>query len=180
MQASDDLAESLTMLYSLIGSREEDITIQSLLRYLLPSVTPIAEQAGIQLDLAVADELAASQERIRCNLILLAQSVGALVRHVVLLSGGNGRIQLSANLEDNQLMLQVQDESESIPAEDIDRIFEAGGSWSYLQTRDPALGGGGLDLHLVKLVIEQMDGKIWYEPNQGPGNLFCVSFPTVT
>ncbi len=182
VQASDDLSESLTVLYSLIGSREEEVAIQSLLQYLLPSVTPIAEQAGIQLDLALADELAASQERIRCNLVLLTQSVGALVRHVVLLSGGNGRIQLSAHLDldDNQLILQVQDESESIPAEDVDRIFEAGGSWSYLQARDPALGGGGLDLHLVKLVIEQMGGKIWYEPNEGPGNMFCVSFPTVT
>ncbi len=179
VRASDDLSESLTILYSLIGSREEEITIQSLLQYLLPSVTAIPEQAGIQLDLALADELAASQQRIRCNLVLLAQSVEAVVRHVVLLSGINGRIQLSAALVDNQLLLQVQDESEPIPTEDMDRIFEAGGSWSYLRARDPALVGGGLDLHIVKMVIEQMDGKIWYEPGEGPGNRFYVSFPIV-
>ncbi len=179
VQASDDLSESLTVLYSLIGSREEDVTVQSLLQFLLPSVTPIAEQAGIELDLALADTLTVSQQRVRCNLVLLAQSLGSLVRHVVLLSGVNGRIQLSAKLDQGQLVFQVQDESESIPAEDVDRIFEAGGSWSYLQARDPGLVKGGLDLHLVKMVIEQMDGNIWYEPGDRAGNTFCVSFPTL-
>lgn len=180
VQASDDLSESLTVLYSLIGSRQEDVTIQSLLQYLLPSVTPIAEQAGIELDLDMAHELSASQQRIRCNLVLLAQSVGTLVRHAVLLSGGNGRIQLSATLVNDEFVFRVQDDGRSIPAEDVDNIFEPGGSWSYLQVPDPARASSGLGLPIIKKVIQQMDGKIWYEPNEGPGNMFCVSFPTVT
>jgi signal transduction histidine kinase len=179
VQASDDLSESLTVLYSLIASREEEVTVQSLLQYLLPSVAPVAEQADMQLDLPLTDELTTSRQRIRCNLVLLAQSVGTVVRHAVLRSEGDGRIQLSANLENQQFVIQVQDEGAPIPAEDVDTIFEAGGSWAYLQAPDPAQVGSGLGLPIVKMVIQQMDGQIWYEPGKGPGNTFCISFPVV-
>jgi signal transduction histidine kinase len=179
VQASDDLSESLTVLYSLIASREEEVMVQSLLQYLLPSVTPVAEQADMQLDLALTDELTTSRQRIRCNLVLLAQSVGTVVRHAILRSGGDGRIQLSANLENQQFVIQVQDEGAPIPAEDVDTIFEAGGSWAYLQAPDPAQVGSGLGLPIVKMVIQQMDGQIWYEPGEGQGNTFCISFPVV-
>ena len=153
--------------------------VQSLLQYLLPAVTPITEMAGIPLDLDVADGLVKSRQLVRCNLVLLAQAVGSLLRHAVLLSEDNGRIQLSAHLADNQFVIQVQDEGKSIPIEDSDAIFEAGGSWSYLQAPDPTKVGSGLDLPIVKMVIQQMDGKIWYEPGEGPGNRFCISLPVV-
>lgn len=179
VRASDDLSENLTVMYSLIGSREEEVAVQSLLQYLLPTVTPIAEMAAIQLDLHLADGLAKSQRPVRCNLVLLAQAVGSLVRHAVLLSGENGRIQLSAHLGDSQFVIQVQDEGKPIPPEEVETIFEAGGSWSYLQAPDPAQVGSGLGLPIVKMVIQQMDGKIWYEPGEGRGNTFCISLPAV-
>ena len=179
VRASDDLSESLTILYSLIGSRDEEVTVQSLLQYLLPAVTPITEMAGIQLDLDVADGLIKSRQLVRCNLVLLAQAVGSLVRHAVLLSEENGRVQLSAHLAGSQFVIQVQDEGKPIPTEDVETIFEVRGTWSYLQAPDPAQVGSGLDLPVVKMVIQQMDGKIWYEPGEGPGNTFCISLPVV-
>lgn len=172
VQASDDLSESLTILHSLIGAREEVVAIQSVLQYLLPDVTPIAEQSGIQLDLDVAAGLSTSQQHIRCNLVLLAQSVRALVRQAVFRAGENGRIQLSASLEGNQFVIQVQDEGEPIPAEIADAVFEPQG-----QVHDPAQAGNSLSLALVKMLIEQMDGNIWFDPGAGPGNTFGVSFP---
>lgn len=179
VQASDDLSESLIVLYSLIGAREEEVTIQSLLQYLLPSMTPVAEQAGIELDLNLAGELASSKQHIRCNLVLLGQSVGALVRHAVSRSGEIGRIQFAADLDEAELVIRVQDDGEPIPAELVDAVFEPQGQWSSVRVQDPARGGSSLSLHLVKMVIEQMEGKIWYEPVEGSGNMFCVSFPIV-
>jgi signal transduction histidine kinase len=149
------------------------------LQYLLPDVAPIAEQAGIQLDLDVAAELSTSQQHIRCNLVLLAQAVRALVRHAVFRSGENGRIWLSAYLEDNRLVIQVQDEAEPIPAEIADAVFEPQGQWSNERVHDPAQAGSGLSLPLVKMIIEQMDAKIWFDPAIEPGNTFGVAFPLV-
>jgi signal transduction histidine kinase len=179
VQASDDLSDSLTLLHSLIGARVEEVAIQSVLQYLLPDVAPIAEQAGIQLDLDVAAGLSTSQQHIRCNLVLLAQAVRALVRHAVFRSGENGRIWLSAYLEDNRLVIQVQDEAEPIPAEIADAVFEPQGQWSNERVHDPAQAGSGLSLPLVKMIIEQMDAKIWFDPAIEPGNTFDVAFPLV-
>lgn len=177
VQSSEDLSETLTVLYYLISSIDEEITVQSLIQYLLPSISFIAEQGNIQLDLALAEGLAKSQLLVRGNLTMLTKSVMALVQNAVQYSPENGRILLSATIIDNQLLVQVQDEGETISVEEVDTIFEPFGQRPYATVRDLSHLSSGLGLTVAKLVTEQMDGKIWVEPQSKPGNTFCIMFP---
>lgn len=177
LQASDDLSERLTVLYNLITPADEEVTIQSLLEYLLLTITSITEQAGVQLDLVLANELMTSQQLVRGSLILLTKSVAMLVQNGIKFSGENGRIRLGANLENDRLVLQVQDEGETIPAAEANSILDAYGQGSYVPVRDRARVDNSPDLPLLRLVVGQMDGKVWLQPHEGPGNIFCLSFP---
>ena len=107
---------------------------------------------------------------------MLTKSVVALVQNAVQLSPENGRIQLSAHEMDNQLVIRVRDEGDTLSAETAERLFDAYRQRSHAE-RGQFRVNGGLGLTFVKLVTEQVDGKIWFEQQAGVGNVFCISFP---
>ncbi len=74
--------------------------------------------------------------------------------------------------EPNAYRIDVRDSGNSIPAENLDHIFEEYTSYSGGRDRS----GGGLGLAISRMIVNQHDGKIWAE-NTEFGPLFSIVLP---
>jgi PAS domain S-box-containing protein len=76
------------------------------------------------------------------------------------------RTQLEAN---NNVRLDVQDAGTGVNPQDIGRLFEP-----FYTTK---MGGMGIGLSVCRSIIEKHHGRLWAEPNNGPGVTFSFSIP---
>lgn len=67
------------------------------------------------------------------------------------------------------VLLSVQDAGTGLKPEEMDRLFEA-----FYTTKSQGMGMG---LAISRSIIEAHGGRLWAEPNQGPGATFLFSLP---
>jgi signal transduction histidine kinase len=68
-----------------------------------------------------------------------------------------------------EAVLSVQDAGTGLKPEEIDRLFEA-----FYTTKPQGMGMG---LAISRSIIEAHGGRLWAEPNQGPGATFSFTLP---
>ena len=72
----------------------------------------------------------------------------------------------------------VTDAGLGIPAPERSRIFEK------FYRLDPdmtgGIGGTGLGLYIARELVRRVNGRIWVEPNDGPGSVFQVEIPAAS
>ncbi len=78
---------------------------------------------------------------------------------------------ISISLENNQnsIIIAVKDNGQGISSDLHDKIFEPN-----FTTKN---NGMGLGLAMVKNIVENLGGKIWFSTSQGQGSTFFVSLP---
>jgi len=70
---------------------------------------------------------------------------------------------------DDHVRLSVQDAGTGVNPQDLERLFEA-----FYTTKS---GGMGVGLSVSRSIIEKHHGRLWAEPNDGPGVTFSFSIP---
>ncbi len=70
---------------------------------------------------------------------------------------------------DNQVRLTVQDAGVGLDPQAMDRLFQA-----FYTTKNDGMGIG---LSISRSIIERHHGRLWAEPNDGPGATFSFSIP---
>ena len=70
---------------------------------------------------------------------------------------------------DDRVRLSVQDAGTGVNPQDLERLFEA-----FYTTKN---GGMGIGLSVSRSIIERHHGRLWAEPNDGPGVTFSFSIP---
>jgi signal transduction histidine kinase len=86
-----------------------------------------------------------------------------------------GRIRISAYLNDHNLLIEVQDNGIGIPQADLDRIFER--FYRVDKARSRQLGGTGLGLSIVKHIVLAHKGKIEVRSRISRGTVFTITLP---
>ncbi len=86
-----------------------------------------------------------------------------------------GRVELSAEAYDRELMLRVRDNGPGIPREKWDQIFERFTQLGSDQAKE--ISGVGLGLYIVRQIAERHGGAVWVNSELGRGAEFCVSLP---
>ncbi|MCP4550898.1 MAG: GHKL domain-containing protein [Bacteroidetes bacterium] len=81
----------------------------------------------------------------------------------------NGQIQISTKQTEAEFLISIEDNGSGIPAEMYDKIFTPN-----FTTKT---SGMGLGLSIVKRIIEDAKGKIWFKSRVGVGTTFFISFP---
>jgi signal transduction histidine kinase len=82
-----------------------------------------------------------------------------------------GIINVSATVKNKLLFIKISDNGSGIPNELIDKIFTP--NFTTKTT------GAGLGLAMVKNIIENSKGKIWFETAINKGTTFFVSWPII-
>lgn len=87
----------------------------------------------------------------------------------------NGLINIIANIENNQAIIQVTDNGIGIPKDKLNDIFDR---FTQINNRDRGKPtGSGLGLFISKTIIEQHQGQIKVESNLGKSSTFTILLP---
>lgn len=86
-----------------------------------------------------------------------------------------GKIKLSFKIENGNVIFSVANNGEPIPRADQSRIFSKMFRASNAQEQDP--DGNGLGLYVVKQIVENAGGKVWFSSKKGEDTVFYCSFP---
>ncbi|MFA6014428.1 MAG: sensor histidine kinase KdpD [Gallionellaceae bacterium] len=83
------------------------------------------------------------------------------------------QIEISAAIEQHQLLVTVSDRGSGIPAGEEERIFEK----FHRVFREGNQGGAGLGLTICRAIVEAHGGRIWVENLSGSGAAFHFLLP---
>ena len=148
----------------------EQVNFNALFEQTLSTLNMLAEQKGLKLELLLPQErLIIWGDRLR-----LEQLLTILVDNAIKYSA-SGTVTVSAQRQNRQLVIKVEDEGIGIDSEDIERIFER--FYRVDKARTRAEGGFGLGLPIAKLIVEQHQGTIEVESKKNGGSCFIVKLP---
>lgn len=95
-----------------------------------------------------------------------------LFANAVEASNGHCRIEVTEELTNNRVRINIRDFGEGIAPETQSRIF--------MPNFTTKSSGTGLGLAMCKGIVEQARGAIWFETELGKGTVFHVELPLVT
>ena len=130
---------------------------------------PQAVRAGLELTLHVPSGLPfvlADPERVQ-------QVVTNLVHNAIKFTPQGGKVSVSAEQVQDEVVISVRDTGVGIPSEDVPRIFER----FYKADRARSGGGTGLGLSIAKHIVQGHGGRIWVESREDQGSTFSFSLP---
>ncbi len=154
----------------------EPFPIDSMIREVLVTISPLIERKGNQLDLRIADgmgDLTADLTRTRQILFNLLSNAAKFTE--------KGTITLEAFQEDSPagelIVFKVRDTGIGMTREQLSRIFEPFVQADTSTTRQ--FGGTGLGLAISQTFCRMMGGSMAVESERGKGSTFTVRLPRV-
>lgn len=105
----------------------------------------------------------------------LTLALDALIENAIDHTDSDGRIELSARLDGENVIIAVADSGSGIPANEVGRIF---GRFTRVDRgRSRKTGGFGLGLAVVKAIAEAHNGSVRVESTVGKGSVFELIVP---
>ncbi len=146
------------------------VAVHDLLRSAVSMQSERADRAGVELALTTRpDEITVTADERR-----LRQIVYNLLSNAVKFTPADGRVDLSAQLDNGHVEIEVADTGPGIAADDLETIFE-----EFEQTSDGKQAEGtGLGLPLSRKLAELHGGRLWAESQPGRGSTFHLTLPT--
>jgi signal transduction histidine kinase len=146
-----------------------EVAIPEVLRSAVSMHSERASRGGVELSLTTEPEeitISADGRRVR-------QIVFNLVSNAVKFTPAEGRVDLSARLDDGQVEIAVADTGPGIAREELETIFE-----EFKQaTNGKRAEGTGLGLPLSRKLVELHGGRLWVESLAAKGSTFRFTLP---
>ena len=170
----DDLLDLNRITHDRLELRRSEVELSSVIQQAVEVARPLIDAAGHNffIDLP-AEPIYLNADRAR-----LAQLFGNLLNNSCKYTRPNGKITLSADRSDDEVVVTVKDDGAGIPPDKLDSIFDM-----FMQvdgTAERSQGGLGIGLTLVRRLTEMHGGSI--EANstgQGQGSAFIVRLPVI-
>lgn len=144
------------------------VVLPDLLQRAADICRPKAEAAGMAIRIDCAKELT-----VAAHANLLEQAVVNLVDNAIKYAAAGGQVEISAQLEDNQVAIRVRDHGPGIAPEHHARIFERFYRVDEGRARDT--GGTGLGLSIVRHVARVHAGTVSVQNAPDGGCLFVLT-----
>ncbi len=106
---------------------------------------------------------------------LLKVIIENLLSNAIKYSPRGGMVFLKVRSEPTRTLIEVTDTGYGIPKEEEPHIFSKLFRGSKAITADPT--GAGLGLHIIKLIVTETGGNIWFAEGKKDGASFFVTFP---
>jgi signal transduction histidine kinase/CheY-like chemotaxis protein len=141
-------------------------SILDLAREAIDSMTPMADGAGVALELtcsAPRDSIYFDADPDR-----ILQVLTNLLSNAIKFSPEDSKVFVQIESDTNSVALKVVDRGRGIPADKLDAVFDR---FQQVESGDASKKGGtGLGLAICRSIIQQHGGAIWAQANQsGPG-----------
>ncbi|MFO1019174.1 MAG: ATP-binding protein [Planctomycetales bacterium] len=168
----DDLMEVSRITRGIIELQHEQTDLATIVRSAVDTSQPIIAESAHRLSVSLPQ----GPVPIYGDGVRLAQVISNLLNNAAKYTDRGGQIGLSAEREDNELVIRVRDNGIGIPAEKLPFVFDM-----FMQvdrSNRRAQGGLGIGLTLVKRLVEMHEGSITVESDgPGQGSEFIVRLP---
>ena len=171
------LKEIISDLMSLACLEEDDVaaslqavSVKHIFKGAVDVLTFKAESKGVDIEISAPRNL-----KIPVFPVLAEQALVNLLDNAIKYSPEGGRVLLSAELSENEVILSAADEGIGIPEAELDRVFQRFHRVDKARSRE--LGGTGLGLAIVKHIALKHGGRAWAESRLGRGSRFFMAFP---
>ncbi len=132
---------------------------------------PKAALDGIELQLLQVD----SDLWVMGNSRRLRQVLNNLLSNALKYNSEDGWVKISAQRDDDHVIVRVADAGIGIPPEEQSRVFER--FYRVVTDITQDIQGTGLGLAIVKSVVEKHKGRAWVESAEGEGSTFAFVLP---
>lgn len=148
----------------------QEVNLEDVVSNAIVTVSPYAIQKDIQFETMVKN----------CKMIWADPNdmeiiFNNLISNAVKYNMTGGKVSVSVDCNDNDLLLSVKDTGIGMSEADRETIFNEFSRIKNEQTRN--ISGSGLGLSIVKKVVELYHGVINVESIQGKGSIFTVLIP---
>ena len=148
----------------------QHVSTQEILRESLAMVMPLAEQKGIQIQIATTNDYIVLADYTR-----LKQALLNYLSNAVKYNNINGEIHLHIETTPNKhIRINVTDTGSGIKSEDMHRLFS---SFERLGVTSSVAGGTGIGLAITRKLVELMHGKVGASSQPGIGSTFWIELP---
>ncbi|HEY4979838.1 MAG TPA: ATP-binding protein, partial [Candidatus Acidoferrum sp.] len=142
---------------------------------LVESCYETAQRRAAEKDLFLSLELPDNLPDVAGDTRRLQEVLQNLLDNAIQYTLPKGKIVLSADTRNDEVILTVSDSGIGIPQSDQPRIFER--FYRVDAARSREAGGTGLGLAIAKHLIEAHGGRIWVESEVAIGSKFHFSVP---
>ncbi|MCL2671931.1 MAG: ATP-binding protein [Clostridiales bacterium] len=150
-------------------AEQTDFYFSEAIREAVSSLSPLAEQITVEINLDLDDIL------IRANKRQFYELCVNLIENAIKYNKPGGRVDISLKAETGNATLTITDTGIGIPPAYQARVFERFFRVDY--GRDKKAGGTGLGLAIVKHIVGIYGGKISLQSERDKGTTIVVSLP---
>lgn len=98
-----------------------------------------------------------------------------LISNAVKYTSDGGKVKVKIEIKKPNVLISVLDDGFGIPKDQQSKIFNK--LFRADNVREKETDGTGLGLYIVKSIVEQSGGKIWFESKENKGTKFYVELP---
>jgi heavy metal sensor kinase len=168
------LVEGLLFLARADGGELElerkSIRLSELAADVVESMSPLAESAGVDLRMEMAEQV-----EVAGDAHWLRQLLYNLLDNAIKYGGVGSDVHVAVSSRDRQAQIRVRDTGPGIAQENLPHLFER--FYRVEKSRDRATGGAGLGLPIALWIAKMHGGGIEVESRPGHGCMFLVSLP---
>jgi PAS domain S-box-containing protein len=112
---------------------------------------------------------------VKTDNLIIKEVISNLVSNAIKYTSDDGVVRVEVRGRARDVMLSVTDNGWGIPASAQDQVFSKFFRATNIVKRETT--GTGLGLYLVKGLLDQLGGKIWFESIEGKGTTFFFTLP---
>ncbi len=167
----DDLVE-LGRIESGFDTRKETVLVQQMIALVAESMKNQLDDKGQTLQVGLPENL----PPVFANPVQIRQMVENILDNASKYTHRGGVLSINAEMDDQQIILQFNDNGIGIPQMDLPFIFD---KFYRASNSNNEIPGTGLGLSIVKSIIENHAGRVWVESILDEGSTFTVVLPVM-
>ncbi|HET7060485.1 MAG TPA: ATP-binding protein [Candidatus Saccharimonadales bacterium] len=179
VEAADRMNELISTLLNItrmesgaVAATVRSIRIDTLVRDVVKELSVPAAAKKLDVTVAITGR---HSKNIRTDRAILKEVLTNLVSNAVKYTPKNGTVSVMVRLRSDHVLIQVSDTGWGIPKYSQDQIFSKFFRAENIVRRETT--GTGLGLYLVKGLVDAINGRIWFESQEGKGTDFFLSLP---
>jgi signal transduction histidine kinase len=154
-------------LFQKSSSELEVVDVNEIIKEMVVMLQNEANRRSVAMRIDLAEELPKlTADRIQLQQVLM----NLMLNGIEAMRDASGELRIKSQVaEDGQLLISVTDTGVGLPAENVDKIFDA-----FFTTKPQ---GTGLGLAITRSIVKSHGGRIWASANSGRGATFSFTLP---
>jgi PAS domain S-box-containing protein len=163
-----DVIDSLRSFYKKSPTAERQlIDINVIIR----EIIVLLREEAIRCSVTIRQELETGMPNVRADRVQLQQVfMNLMLNAIEAMEGTGGELKIKSGVNaEGQTLISISDTGVGLPADNIERIFDA-----FHSTKPQ---GTGMGLAITRSIVESYGGRVWAAANRGPGATFHFTLP---